>query len=69
MKKDKMSPKQFQAYMKLDYKEWKNPCNLKFSLSTLNALVRKGYAESKETFGVGWFPRSCTFFRKTDKPI
>ena len=66
---NKMSPKQFNAYMKLDYDVWRSANDLKFSLSTLNALVNKGYAEKTTVFGVGWFPRSCTYFRKTDKAI
>lgn len=64
----KLSPKQFQVYTKLEY-TWKSAYELRARLDTLNAIVNKGYAESKRGLGSSAFPRSCIYFRRTDKPI
>ena len=64
---NKMSPKQFNAYMKLDYDVWRSANDLKFSLSTLNALVNKGYAEKTTVFGVGGFLEVVPIFVKRIK--
>ena len=64
----KLSPKQMQVYIRMDYK-WKSAYKLQARLDTLNALVRKGYAESKRLVGADFFPQNRIMFRKSDKPI
>jgi hypothetical protein len=42
---------------------WKSAYELQLSRATLEALVRKGWAESKITNGYMFSPRTCIFYR------
>lgn len=64
----KLSPKQMKVYLKMDY-TWKSAYELQARLDTLDAIVRKGYAESRATIGHVAFPHNCIYFKRTDKPI
>jgi hypothetical protein len=64
----KLSPKQMNLYIKMDY-TWKSAYELRARLDTLQAVVKKGYAESYYGLGSSAFPRSCIMFRRTNKPI
>lgn len=70
MKKDKLSPKQFYAYMKLDFVHWKSEYALKSIIrkSTLDALVKKGYAE-KKTLPAPFSTILSPSYRRTDKSL
>jgi hypothetical protein len=64
----KLSPKQMSVYLKMDY-TWKSAYELRARLDTLQAIVKKGYAEGYYGLGSSFSPRTGIKFRRTDKPI
>ncbi len=59
----KLTPTQLSAYTKLSPMVWKSAYDLRVSLATLDALVRKGWAESKVTTGYMFSPRTNIYYR------
>lgn len=59
----KLTLTQLSAHLKLSPMFWKTAYDLQVSLATLNALVRKGWAESKVTNGYMFSPRTCIYYR------
>lgn len=65
---EKLTKPQQRALEKLHPVDWQSAYNLKESLPTLNALVRKGLAESQMGLGYLFLPRTEIKFRQKTVP-
>ena len=65
---DKLTPKQIAAYCLLADK-WESAYSLQCHRGTLEALVRKGYAERRRSLGWMFFPRTGIEYRKLYKAM
>lgn len=61
----KLSTTQLAAYTKLSPMVWKTAYDIQVSMATLDALVRKGWAESKGhgSLGSSYSPRTTVYYR------
>jgi len=63
----KLTTTQEKVLAKMQDGEWHTAYELKCSLSTIGALIKKGYVEKQLHLGCIWFPRSCIDFRLKQK--